>query len=142
MGENYGNSFAQKLIKQEKYAEAVEAATRDADRDAADPVPVFDRACAWLAQERWAEAVIDLEKAIVLDEREQMLETDFVDDALFGALLGEARATKDVSAAVVRLGHYREVFPAGRHVADVDTWSRRIRGEGANDVIVKERLEG
>jgi hypothetical protein len=76
--------------------------------------------------------VADLERALLLDEQAQVLETDFVDDSLFSALLGQARleAAADVAGALARLGHYRAVFPRGRHLADVETWSARLRGEG------------
>ena len=140
MGENYGTSFAAKLISQEKYEEAIEAASKDAVKDPADPQPVYERGVACSALGRYADAVADLERAIELDREEAMLETDFVDDALFGALLGEARASKDVAFGVARLERYRALFPRGRHAADVDLWSGRLRGEGQDGVIVKERL--
>jgi tetratricopeptide (TPR) repeat protein len=138
MTQNYGGTFAQKLCDQGKFDEAVAEATRAIERDNEDPEPLVDRASALASLGRHAEAADDLEAALVLDEEEQMLETDFVDDALFSALLGEARAMTDIGEAVTRLEHYRAVLPTGKHAGDVDVWARRLRGEGRDEVIVKE----
>ena len=139
MTQNYGLTFAQRLIDEGKFEEALVLAGREAARDPADPEPLMDRATAFMSLERYAEAVLELEQALRLDEEAQVLETDFVDDTMFSALLGEARATKDVKAAVARLSHYRAMFPKGRHLADLETWSARLRGEGLDAIIVKER---
>jgi tetratricopeptide (TPR) repeat protein len=137
----YGGSFAQKLIDLGKYEEAIAAADQAITRDPDDPEPLVDRAAALTATERFADAVRDLEEALRLDEDAQVLETDFVDDALFAALLGEARgiAARDPAAAVARLQHYRGRFPAGRHLRDVERWGRQLRGERDEAPIVKER---
>jgi tetratricopeptide (TPR) repeat protein len=141
MTQNYGASFAQKLLDQGEYEQALVAAEREIARDADDPEPLVDRASVLTALERYADATRDLEKALQLDEEAQVLETDFVDDALFTALLGEARAcaAQDLPRALERLGHYRRVFPKGRHLGDVDRWSAELRGEGDRAPIVKER---
>ncbi len=138
MTQNYGGTFAHKLFEQGKFEEAVAEATRAIERDSEDPEPFVDRASALASLGRHAEAAHDLEAALVLDQEEQMLETDFVDDALFSALLGDARAMSDVGHAVTRLHHYRAVLPTGKHSSDVEVWSRRLRGEGRDEVIVKE----
>ena len=140
MTQNYGGSFAQRLIDQGEFEAAVAEATRAFDKDRNDPEPLVDRASALASLLRYAEAVNDLEAALVLDEAAQVLETDEVDDALFSALLCEARALADVAAAVVRLRHYAQVLPEGRHGADVDLWTRRLRGEGLDEPIVKEHV--
>ena len=142
MTQNYGGSFAQRLIDQGKFDEAVALATREVERDPVDPEHLMDRAGAFFALERYGDAVKDLEKALALDAVAQVLETDFLDDSLFSALLAEARAAApaDLRSAILRLEHYLAVFPKGRHLADVELWSGRLRGEGRDAIIVKERL--
>jgi len=139
--QNYGGSFAQRLIDQGEFEQAIVVATREAAKDPKDPEPVFDRAVALSAQSRFIEATADFERALALDEEAQVLELDFVDDAVFGSLLGEARAksTSDLNAALARLAHYAAVFPKGRHLGDIDRLARELRGEKDDSVIVKER---
>jgi len=139
MTQNYGMSFAQRLIDEGRYEEALASAAQEIRRDAADPEPLVDHATALVALGRFAEAVVDLERALALDEVAQVLETDFVDDTLFEALAGEARALSGVPAALARLDRYRELFPAGRHLRDVDRVAAQLRGERDLSVIVKER---
>ena len=138
MGQNYGVSFASKLIEDGQYEEALEAATRDHERDPEDPEPLVDRAVALSHLTRYDEAVGELQRALTLDEDSNTLETDFVDDALFSALLAQARATADVERGVATLQRYLGILPKGRHAADVATWSGRLRGEGKDVPIVKE----
>ena len=139
MGENYGKSFASKLIDDERYEEALVAGTEAEQRDPLDPEPVLDRARALLALHRWLDAAREVERAMAVDEAAGLLETDLVDDTLFQALLGEARsvAGTDLPRALEQLGRYGKVLPSGRHLADAQTWSGRLRGEGKHDVIVK-----
>jgi tetratricopeptide (TPR) repeat protein len=138
--QNYGGSFAQKLIDQGRYEEAVTSATREVERDREDPEPLVDRATALTALGRFADALTDLEKALALDEVAQVLETDFVDDALFEAVVGDARAqASQVADAVARLGRYRTLFPRGRHLVDLERCAAQLRGERDDSPIVKER---
>jgi tetratricopeptide (TPR) repeat protein len=141
MGDNYGVSFAHKLNEEGRYDEAIVSAEKEIARDGGDPEPLVDRAIALSALERFTEAARDLERALSLDVDAQVLETDFVDDALFGALLGEARknAARDLSGALTTLSRYASILPNGRHRSDVDVWSARLRGEGSDAVIIKER---
>lgn len=138
MGQNYGVSFASKLIEDGKYEEALQAATRDHERDPEDPEPLVDRALALSHLERYDDAVAELERALVLDKDSNTLETDFVDDALFSALLAQARRDANAEQGVAKLRRYLTSFPDGRHVVDVATWSGRLRGEGKDVPIVKE----
>ncbi len=140
MTQNYGGSFAQRMIDEGRFDDAIAEATRAAERDPADPEPIADRAQALASLGRFAAAVTDLERALALDVHAQVLERDFVDDGLFSALLGEARAmaVADVPAAIARLQRYREVLPRGRHAADVETWAGRLRGDDKDAIIVKE----
>jgi tetratricopeptide (TPR) repeat protein len=137
--QNYGGSFSQKLIDQGEYEKAIESATRDIARDADDPEPHVDRATALAAVGRFEDAIVDLDRALALDVEAQVLEMDFVDDAYFGALLGQAQAMADAAAAVTRLGRYREIFPRGRHLRDLDRHVAQLRGERDQSIIVKER---
>jgi tetratricopeptide (TPR) repeat protein len=129
MAGRYGMSFAAKMIEQGKYAEAVEEATRAVARDEEDPAPLVERASAYAWLERYPEAVTDLEAAIALDETAGVLETDVVDDAYFSALLGAAKveARTSLEAATATLARYRDLLPAGRHLADAAAWPDRLR---------------
>jgi tetratricopeptide (TPR) repeat protein len=140
MTSNYGGSFAQKLIDQGRFDEAIESAAKDIARDADDPEPLVDRATALVGLSRYGEAVADLEQALKLDEEAQVLETDFVDDTFFAAILGDARAiqAQSPSDAVARLTRYRDVFPRGRHLRDLDRHAAQLRGERDDSPIVKE----
>ena len=61
--------------------------------------------------------------------------------ARFSALLAESRhrARTSVDEAVGLLATYRDRLPGGQHAADVDLWSRRLRGQEPAAPIVKER---
>lgn len=142
MGENYGVSFAHKLNEQGLHDQAIAAANQEIARDAEDPEPLIERAVALAAQEKYLDAVKDLERALELDEEAQVLEVDFVDDVLFGALLGEARRVGNAGSGERILARYAALMPSGRHLGDVDVWTKRLRGENADAVIVKERLVG
>jgi tetratricopeptide (TPR) repeat protein len=134
----YGMSFAQKLIDQGKFEEAIVEATRAAEREPEDPEPFFERATAAANLDRHAEAADDFERALALDLEARVLETDFVDDALFSALLGAARA-QSVEEGCATLQRYAKVLPAGRHLDDARDWQKRLRGE-LQSQFVKERL--
>jgi tetratricopeptide (TPR) repeat protein len=136
---SYGRSFASKLIQDGKYAEAVEAATKAIAAEEEDPEHRLDRATALVELSRPAEALADFESALALDEAANVLETDFVDDAYFSALLEVARA-EAVTDGVARLAHYLEVLPDGRHKKDVTDWQKRLRGELPSE-FVKRRVE-
>ena len=138
----YGRSRASKLNEEGRLDEAVAEATRAAALDESDPEPLVDRAYAYAHLERYAEAVADLERALHLDREAAVLDTPLVDDAYFSALLGQARREAEGSPddGVARLARYRERFPAGAHLADVETWTRRLRGEVRTE-FVKRRLD-
>ncbi len=129
MAGRYGMSFASRFIEAGQYEEAVVAATKAAALDDENPEPLVERASAYALLERYAEAVTDFERAIELDSQAEVLEIDVVDDSYFSALLGAARheATHSVDAGCMTLARYRSVLPAGRHLADVTEWSKRLR---------------
>ena len=139
----YGVSFAQKLIEEGNYAEAVSEATLAIGRDGQDPEAYLDRATAHAWLERYAEAIADFERALALDADAGLLETDVVDDAYFSALLAWARKDAaegaDGAKGAGRLARYAEVLPSGRHLDDVHVWARRLRGEEEARVIEKLR---
>ena len=139
MGENYGVSFAHKLNEQGLWDDAIAQASKDIAHDGDDPDPFVERAVALAAKEQYLAAVTDLQKSLELDVAAQTLDTDFVDDTLFGALLGEARKQSDVQQGLAVLARYLEIFPKGRHLQDVDIWTRRLRGDDKDAIIVKEQ---
>jgi len=124
----YGRSFASKLIEDGKYEEAIVEATGAIAGEDDNPEHFIDRATAQVQLGRDALAVDDFVRALALDVEAQVLETDLVDDAYFSALLAQARAL-DVEAGCRALAGYREVLPRGRHLADVESWTLRLRGE-------------
>lgn len=138
MAGQYGMSFAAKLLETGDYAGAIPEATKAIDREDDNPEHYAERATAYAYLERYAEAVSDFERALLLDETAHVLERDVIDDAYFSALLGVARAEPTVAAGVTRLDRYEGIFPAGRHLADAADWQKRLRGELKSE-FVKER---
>ena len=131
MAGRYGMSFAKKHIEQGDYEEAIAAATDEIEggNDAAEPL--FDRATAYELCERYAEAVVDFERAIEKNRVEKELDPFVLDDAYFSATLAAARAESKTSLqqALTRLDRYRELWPEGSHVAESRDWQKRLRGE-------------
>jgi tetratricopeptide (TPR) repeat protein len=125
----YGRSFANKLIQDGAFEAAIDAATQALASEDDNPEHFVDRATAYVALGRDAEAVDDFVRALTLDAEAQILETDLIDDAYFSALLAAARTERDIEAGCARLGGYRDVLPAGRHLTDAEEWTQRLRGE-------------
>jgi tetratricopeptide (TPR) repeat protein len=140
MGHQYGKSRAAVLLDAGEFESAVQAASDEIAREADNSEHRWDRASALAALERYDEAVTDFERAKELDARTAVLDDDMLDDAYFSALLGAARALGDVVAGCAKLERYRERFPSGRHLGDVDDWQKRLRGE-LKSHFVKERYE-
>jgi tetratricopeptide (TPR) repeat protein len=136
----YGQSKAAAFLAHEEYDAAIAAATEAITAEPADSEHWNDRANAYAAVERYADAVKDFEEAKKRDARLQVLDDDLLDDAYFSALLGAARAEKDVAAGCAWLQRYATLFPEGRHVQDADDWQKRLRGE-LKSHFVKERYE-
>jgi tetratricopeptide (TPR) repeat protein len=143
MGGIYGRSRIGKLIQEGRYDEAVSWATQALATDPGDLEARVERAQALSALGRYAEATVDLEQALVLDDGSGELDIDQLDDAYFTALLEVARerATVSLDAGADELSRYAAVFapPRGQHHADVDLWTRRIRGQVPPTLIIKER---
>jgi tetratricopeptide (TPR) repeat protein len=124
-------SFAKKHIEDGDYEEAVASATGEIEGGNAGPEPLFDRGTAYELLERFADAVTDFERAIEKNEAEKELDPFVLDDAYFSASLAAARAEspRDLRKALARLDRYREILPAGAHVAESLDWQKRLRGE-------------
>jgi tetratricopeptide (TPR) repeat protein len=127
-------SFAAKLLEAHKFEEAVGEATRAIGREGDNPEHFVDRATAYAELGRNAEAAADFERALALDEEARVLETDFVDDAYFSALLAAAR-TQAIDDGARTLARYLEVLPDGRHEQDVADWQKRLRGELKSEFV-------
>lgn len=132
MADNYGVTFAQKLIQRGDYEAALAAADKHAKQDPDSPEPYHDRARALAALNRYAEAVADYVRAIELDQAERVLQDWEVDDGLFSTLvawgqsLGEpGKASADQVAIMQR---YAQILPSGQHVAEAGQWVLRFRG--------------
>ncbi|MBX3204175.1 MAG: hypothetical protein KF764_03850 [Labilithrix sp.] len=131
MAGRYGMSFAKKHIEQGDYEEAISAATSEIEGGNDGPEPLFDRGTAYELAERYAEAVADIEQAIVKNNAEKELDPFVLDDAYFSATLAASRAEakESLSKALGRLDRYRELLPEGAHVAESRDWQKRLRGE-------------
>ena len=140
MGQNYGQSRASVLIDAGEFEAAVEAATAEIAREGGNSEHFWDRASALSSLERYDGAIADFERAKAIDEKTQVLDDDMLDDAYFSALLGAARAEREVAAGCARLQRYRLLFPTGRHLDDAEDWQKRLRGE-LKSHFVKERFE-
>jgi tetratricopeptide (TPR) repeat protein len=138
----YGVSKAAKLNEAGEFEQAIVEATAAAAAEPGDPEPLIDRAFAHAQLERYADAVADLERALELDRAASVLDEALVDDALFSALLGQARAEAAGSPerAVATLARYRALRPTGGHAREVEEWTRRLRGEVRTE-WVKRRVD-
>lgn len=132
MADNYGVTFAQKLIQQGNYEEAILAANKHLIQDPASPEPYHDRARALAGLGRFEEAVADYAQAIQRDETEHVLQDWEVDDGLFSLLVAWAQslgeAGKASAAQVAIMERYAQLLPSGQHRADAADWILRFKG--------------
>ena len=129
MADNYGVTFAQKLIQQGNYEEAILAANKHLVQDPASPEPYHDRARALAGLGRFEEAVADYAQAIQRDETEHVLQDWEVDDGLFSLLVAWAQSLGEASAAQVAImERYAQLLPSGQHRADAADWILRFKG--------------
>lgn len=130
MAGRYGMSFAKKHIEDGDYDAAIAAATEQIEAEGG-PEPFFDRGTARELAEHYAEAVVDLEKAIEANVADKELDPFMLDDAYFSVTLAAAQdeAGRDLRGALARLDRYRELLPEGAHVAESRDWQKRLRGE-------------
>lgn len=134
MAGRYGMTFAKKHIEEGDYEDAVRVTTEEIEGGAPSPETFVDRATALDLLERHAESVNDFERAIELDATANELTIEDVDDAYFSALASAAmRAAKAApKEGLALLDRYARALPAGRHLADVAEWKKRVTGELAS----------
>lgn len=128
MADNYGVTFAQKLLLRGDYEQAAQAAEQHAARDPLDPEPHHDRARALAALARHEEAVAEYARAIELDREAAVLPDWEVDDGLFSTVVAWGQALGGVDEKLRALGRYKELLPSGSHLAEAEEWSLRFRG--------------
>ena len=126
----YGQLRSRKLVAEGSFEAAVAAATAELAADPAEPEAYFNRGQALAAQDRFAEAAADYERALGMDASASALDPAEVDDELFFALRRQAEGlAANRAEAVATLGRYLELLPEGRHVADVSKWIDKIDGK-------------
>jgi tetratricopeptide (TPR) repeat protein len=135
----YGQLRSRKLVAEGRFDEAIAAATAEAAADPAEPEAYFNRGQALAAQDRFAEAAADYERALGMDASASALDPEAVDDELFFALRRQAEGlATNRTEAVATLGRYLEILPEGRHVADVSKWIDKLNGK--ETVWFRERV--
>jgi tetratricopeptide (TPR) repeat protein len=134
----YGALFSTQLVRDGRYAEAIETATREIAVQPDEPEAFFNRGQALTALERFDEAVADYQRALQLDDSASSLDPESVDDELFFALRSAAEARKaDRAEAIRTLERYQQILPHGRHVEDIGKW--RDSFNGVETVWYRER---
>lgn len=128
MADNYGVTFAQRLIQRGEYEEAVAAADKHAAQDPESPEPAHDRARALSLLGRFAESVAAYELALQLDRSEQMLPDWEVDDGLFSTVVAWGQSLGSESERLAALERYQALLPQGRHLQEASDWALRFRG--------------
>src|SRR5262249_1016379 len=128
MADNYGVTFAQRLIQRGDYEEAVAAADKHAAQDQESPEPHHDKARALSLLGRHEQAVAAYARALELEQAEQMLPDWEVDDGLFSTVVAWGQALTSEPDKLRALDHYGRLLPTGRHAADAKEWALRFRG--------------
>lgn len=128
MADNYGVTFAQRLIQRGDYEQAVAAADKHAAQDPTSPEPAHDRARALSLLGRHAEAVAAYARAIELDRSEQLLPDWEVDDGLFSTVVAWGQSLTAESERLAALARYAALLPEGRHLEEAKEWALRFRG--------------
>ena len=133
MADNYGVTFAQKLIQRGDYEAALAAADKHAQQDPHNPEPYHDRARALSLRGRYEQAVADYTRAIELDKEECVLQDWEVDDGFFSTLVAWGQSLGEPGKAasaeqVAIMQRYRQILPKGQHVAEAEQWILRFRG--------------
>src|SRR5262245_29086843 len=128
----YGRSFADRLIHEGKYDEALRASDKALRPDEADRPAVSDPAAGRSRLEPYEESVAAYERAIELNRSSGGLEEDQIDDAYYEALRAWAVAlfgSGDAVRAIAALERYDAHAPTGRHADDRKKWYEQFRGE-------------
>lgn len=125
MSEQYGRSFADKLIADGRFDDAIAAADRAIALDGDDEGAWSERGQALYYQHRYAESVESFRRALALNQDGGVLDDDLLDDALYESVRAHAMAMHEAgesARAIDALGEYQRLLPAGRHVRDQQKW--------------------
>jgi len=134
----YGALFSTQLVRDGRYAEAIETATREIATQPDEPEAFFNRGQALACLARFEEAAADYQRALALDDSASSVDPESIDDELFFALRSAAELRKGEPAEAIRtLERYRQILPHGRHVDDIAKW--RDSFNGVETVWVRER---
>lgn len=134
----YGALFSTQLVRDGRYAEAIETATREIAAQPDEPEALFNRGQALAGLERFEEAAADYQRALALDDSASAVDPESIDDELFFALRSAAERRKTEPADAIRtLERYRQILPHGRHVDDIAKW--RDSFNGVETVWIRER---
>jgi tetratricopeptide (TPR) repeat protein len=136
----YGQTFASKYLKEGKYQEALEASNEAISLADDDPDNYLEQAQAFLALERFEDAVNSIIKCLEKNEEAQSADEDVIDDTLFTSLVDWAKTFMPQSPdkAAATLARYLQILPKGGKQEEVVEWNRWFRGE--TKVVVKDRL--
>ncbi len=125
MSEQYGRSFAEKLIADGRFEEAIAAADRAIALDEEDEGAWSERGQALYYLHRYAESVEALRRALALNQAGGVLHDDQLDDALYESVRAYAMTHHEAGQAALAastLGEYERLLPRGRHVRDQQKW--------------------
>ena len=136
----YGQTFASKYLKEGKYQEALEASNEAISLADDDPDNYLEQAQAYLALERYEDAINSIITCIEKNEEAQSADEDVIDDTLFTSLVdwGKTFMPQNPEKGLALLARYETILPKGSKKEEVIEWSRWFRGE--TKVLVKERL--
>jgi tetratricopeptide (TPR) repeat protein len=125
----YGALFSTQLVRDGRYAEAIQTATQEIATHPEDPEAFFNRGQALACLDRFDEAAADYEAALAMDDSASGVDLEAVDDELFFALRSAAESRKsDPEAATGTIERYRRILPAGRHLDDIAKWVDSFNG--------------
>jgi tetratricopeptide (TPR) repeat protein len=125
----YGALFSTQLVRDGRFSEAIETATREIAAQPDEPEAFFNRGQALAGLDRFEEAAADYQRALALDDSASSVDPETIDDELFFALRSAAERRKsDPPAAIAVLERYRQILPQGRHVEDIAKWRDAFNG--------------
>ena len=125
----YGALFSTQLVRDGRFSEAIETATREIATQPDEPEAFFNRGQALAGLDRFEEAAADYQRALALDDSASSVDPETIDDELFFALRSAAeRCKSDPAAAIAVLERYRQILPGGRHVDDIAKWRDAFNG--------------
>ena len=134
----YGALFSTQLIRDGRFSEAIETATREIATQPDEPEAFFNRGQALVGLDRFEEATADYQRALALDDSASSVDPETIDDELFFALRSAAERRKaEPAAAVEVIERYRKILPHGRHLDDIAKW--RDAFNGVETVWYRER---